>query len=217
MVEPTENRLQRRKQRTRTALIEAAKDLLAADRLNVAVLEITQAADVGLGSFYNHFDSKEQLFAAAIADVLETHGALLDQFTAALDDPAERFACSYRITGRLFRRSPQLCQVLLANGLKLISSDSGLAPRGRRDIAEAVAIGRFSVDDQELAVAAAGGALMGLGQLLRDEPGRDAALAADQLTEDLLRMFGLSAEDAHEICQRPLPDISALPAPDSAA
>ena len=26
------------------------------------VLEITQAADVGMGSFYNHFESKEELF-----------------------------------------------------------------------------------------------------------------------------------------------------------
>jgi len=35
----------------------------------VPVLEITQAADVGMGSFYNHFDSKEQLFEAAVGDV----------------------------------------------------------------------------------------------------------------------------------------------------
>ena len=46
------------------------------------VLEITQAADVGMGSFYNHFDSKEELFEAAVADVLDAHGALLDQLTA---------------------------------------------------------------------------------------------------------------------------------------
>ncbi len=43
------------------------------------VLEITQAADVGMGSFYNHFDSKEQLFQAAINEVLDAHGALLDR------------------------------------------------------------------------------------------------------------------------------------------
>ena len=31
-------------------------------------LEITQAADVGMGSFYNHFESKDELFEAAVAD-----------------------------------------------------------------------------------------------------------------------------------------------------
>src|SRR5262249_52129153 len=40
------NRLERRKQRTRAALIQAAQGLIAAGKLNVPVLEITQAADV---------------------------------------------------------------------------------------------------------------------------------------------------------------------------
>src|ERR1700743_1156117 len=101
------SRLERRKQRTRTALVKAAQRLIAEGKINVPVLEITKAADVGMGSFYNHFDSKEQLFEAAVADVLDAHGALLDRLTAAIDDPAEMFATSYRLTGRLFRRRPQ--------------------------------------------------------------------------------------------------------------
>ena len=65
------NRLERRKQRTRAALIKAAQAFIAAGKLNVPVLEITQAADVGMGSFYNHFESKEELFDAAVAEVLD--------------------------------------------------------------------------------------------------------------------------------------------------
>ena len=45
------NRLDRRKARTRAALIAAAQKLIAEGRTNVPVLEITQAADVGMGSF----------------------------------------------------------------------------------------------------------------------------------------------------------------------
>jgi AcrR family transcriptional regulator len=211
------NRLERRKQRTRAALIQAAQAFLAAGKSNVPVLEITQAADVGMGSFYNHFDSKEELFEAAVADVLDNHGALLDQLTAGMDDPAEKFACSFRLTGRLFRRRPQESRVMLANGLSLISSERGLAPRALRDITEAVEAGRFHVDDPRRSLAVAGGALMGIGQLLQDDPTRDDAFTADQVTEDVLRLFGLSAEEAHEICQRPLPDIEGLTLPDSAA
>ena len=84
------NRLERRKQRTRAALIQAAQAFIAAGKFNVPVLEITQAADVGMGSFYNHFDSKEELFEAAVADVLDTHGALLDQLTARSTTPPRR-------------------------------------------------------------------------------------------------------------------------------
>src|ERR1700742_2774667 len=123
------NRLERRKQRTRAALIQAAQALIAAGRLNVPVLEITQAADVGMGSFYNHFESKEELFATAVADVLDSHGALLDQLTESIDDPAETFACSFRLTGRLFRRRPQESQILLVTGLTLMSLERGLGPR----------------------------------------------------------------------------------------
>ena len=211
------NRLERRKQRTRAALIQAAQGFIASGKLNVPVLEITQAADVGMGSFYNHFDSKEELFEAAVADVLDNHGALLDRLTGSIDDPAETFACSFRLTGRLFRRRPQESQILLVSGLNLMASDRGLGPRAQRDIAAAAATGRFTVDDPKLAMALAAGALLGLGKLLQDERERDDAAAADRVTEDVLRLFGLPAGEAHEICQRPLPDIDGVPPPDSAA
>jgi len=200
------NRLERRKQRTRAALVKAAQRLIAEGRVNVPVLEITQAADVGMGSFYNHFDSKEQLFEAAIADVLDAHGAMLDRLTESIEDPAETFATSFRLTGRLFRQRPQESEILLANGPALLSSQRGLAPRALRDIKAGVDAGRFQVDDPELALAMAGGALLGLGKLLRDDPHRDDARAADTVTENLLRLFGLSADEAHAVCRRPLPD-----------
>ena len=202
------NRLERRKQRTRAALIQAAQAFIGAGKLNVPVLEITQAADVGMGSFYNHFDSKDELFAAAVNEVLDAHGGLLDQITESLDDPAETFACSFRLTGRLFRRRPQESRVLLANGVSLMSSDRGLAPRALRDIIAGARASRFRIDDPKLALAVAGGALMGLGQLLADEPDRDDAQAADRVTEDVLRLFGMDADEAHDICQRPLPDLN---------
>ncbi len=203
--EPT-NRLERRKQRTRVALIKAAQRLIAEGKVNVPVLEITQAADVGMGSFYNHFDSKEQLFEAAITDVLDAHGAMLDRLTASIEDPAETFATSFRLTGRLFRHRPQESEILLANGPALLSSDRGLAPRALRDIKAGADAGRFNVDDPELALAIAGGALLGLGKLLRDNPDRDDARATDTVAENVLRLFGLSAEEAHQLCQHPLPD-----------
>lgn len=205
------NRLERRKQRTRAALIKAAQSFIAAGKLNAPILEITQAADVGMGSFYNHFDSKEQLFEAAVAEALDAHGALLDALTAGIDDPAEIFACSFRLTGRIFRRRPVETTILLASGFDVITSDRGLGPRALRDINGAVRAGRFTVDDPELALAVAGGALLGMGKLLCDQPDRDDAATADKVTEDVLRMLGLSIDDAREVCRRPLPDLDRLP------
>lgn len=201
------NRLERSKARTRTALVRAAQTFIAAGKLNVPILELTQAADVGMGSFYNHFDSREQLYQAAVEDALERYGAVLDELTVGLDDPAHVFAQSFRLTGRLHRRSPELSKVLLGNGLALAGSDKGLAPRARRDIVDGVRAGRFSVGDPELAMVIVAGAALVLGQLLHDHRERDDAQATDRVTEDLLRMLGLPPDEAHEICQRPLPDL----------
>src|SRR6185312_11931753 len=153
-----QNRLERRKMRTRAALIRAAQAFMAEGKVNVPVLEITQAADVGMGSFYNHFESKEQLFQTAINEVLDVHGALLDRLTADDEDPAETFARSFRLTGRLFRKRPDMSKVLLNSGLALLSADRGLAPRALRDITDATRAGRFRVADPALALAVAAGA-----------------------------------------------------------
>ena len=204
------NRLTRRKQKTRAALVAAAQTFIAAGKLNVPVLEITQAADVGMGSFYNHFASKEELFEAALTEVLDMHGALLDELNRSLEDPAETFARSFRLTGRLFRQRPRESRVLLSSGLALLSSDRGVAPRARRDIIAAAKAGRFHVDDLGVTMAVVGGALLGLGQLLYDEPERDVADATDAMTVHVLTVLGLSTKEARRICALPLPDIDSL-------
>lgn len=199
------NRVERRKQRTRAALLQAAQAFIAAGKQNAPILEITQAADVGMGSFYNYFESKEELFAAAVTDVLDAQGAFLDALTESIVDPAERFACRYRLCGRLFRRQPQEARIMLSIGLSLLSSDRGLAPRARRDIVAASEAGRFTVEDPDIALAIAGGALLGLGQLLLDQPDRDDAPAADAVTRDVLRVMGMTAKQARTVTSHPLP------------
>jgi hypothetical protein len=67
------------------------------------------------------------------------------------------------------------------------------------------------VRDPELALTITAGAALCLGQLLHEHPERDDAEDTDQVTEDLLRMFGISADEAHEICRRPLPDANDQP------
>ena len=107
---PRVSRLDRRKARTRQALIDAAVRLIAEGRGDRAsIQEITEEADIGFGSFYNHFDSKEQLFQTASEEVLERWGQMIDRASAGITDPAELFAVGTRITGRLAgptRRSP---------------------------------------------------------------------------------------------------------------
>ena len=112
------SRLDRRKARTRGALIAAAREMLASrDPAEVSIQEITEAADVGFGSFYNHFDSKEQLFETASGEVLERWGQMIDRACAGISDPAELFAVSLRISGRLGWTHPEIGRFLTGAGL----------------------------------------------------------------------------------------------------
>src|SRR5271166_5529075 len=135
---PRVSRLDRRKARTRQALIDAAVRLIAegrGDRASIA--EITEEADIGFGSFYNHFDSKEQLFATASEEVLERWGQLIDRASAGLTDPAELFAVGTRISGRLGWTHPDIAGFLAGAGLDVLDVldiPTGLAPRALRDI-----------------------------------------------------------------------------------
>jgi hypothetical protein len=121
------------------------------------------------------------------------------------------FARSFRLMGRFHRRYPELSKVMLSRGGVTIASDRGMAPRALRDISAGQAGGRFAdVRDPMLAVVVAGGALLGLYRLLDADPGRDDGEAADLVAEDLLRMFGVPAAQAREICARPLPELPGL-------
>ena len=191
--------------------------MIAEGKVNVPVLEITKAADVGMGSFYNHFDSKEQLFEAAVADVLDGYGAMLDRLTESIEDPAETFATSFRLTGRLFRRRPQESQILLANGLALLSSERGLAPRALRDIKAGVEAGRSTSTTPNLPspwLAARCWDSETCCVTIRIATTRELPTP---VTENVLRLFGLSAAEAHAVCQSPLPDLEAWGQPDSTA
>lgn len=208
MVDVAGNRLDRRKARTRAALVAAARGLLASrDPAEVSIQEITDAADVGFGSFYNHFASKQELFDAAVGEVLEEHGAMLDRISAGIEDPAEVFATAVRMTARFPKTQPQIAKIIERTGLDYLANPDGLAPRARRDLKRAQAAGRFDIGDLDVALACTAGALFGVLHLASATGAGPRAIdrAADQLAVNLLRMFGLPAEEATRISQRRLP------------
>ncbi|MYS93424.1 MULTISPECIES: helix-turn-helix domain-containing protein, partial [Streptomyces] len=60
---PPSNRFERRRAETRRALIHAARQILAeTGDTSASIQAIAERADVGFGSFYNHFESKTELF-----------------------------------------------------------------------------------------------------------------------------------------------------------
>lgn len=205
------SRTERRKRHTRRQLLRAAQQLMAEGRTAVSVLDITTLADVGNGSFYNHFHTKEQLFEAAVTDVLDDHGALMDRLTEDIADPAEAFTQSFRLVGRLHRRFPELSKAVINRGLSMLTTDASLLPRARRDVNAAVKAGRFHVSDIELALSVVTGATLSLAVLLHEQPERDDAAAADAVTTYVLRALGVSEKDIASLIALPLPNWGLTP------
>ncbi len=207
---PRPSRLDRRKARTRLALIDAAARLIAEGRGDRAsIQEITEAADIGFGSFYNHFDSKDQLFATASGEVLERWGQMIDRACAGISDPALVFAVSFRISGRLGWTHPDMARFLIGRGLDLVDAPTGLAPRALRDVVAGRAAGRFTVPDAEIALSAVAGGLLGLLHQHERHPEHIDQAIVDQLAEAMLRMLGIPAAEAARLAALPLPEVGA--------
>lgn len=206
------SRFDRRRAQTRSALIAAAQELLVEGRTGVPIQEVTERADVGIGTFYNHFDSKDALFAAAIESALGQWAESLDAVDDGTTDPAALFARSFRLTGRLHRLEPQLSRVLLTQGHALSKSPDGMGPRARRDIRAAQVAGRFREVDVDRAMVVVTGAMIELGHLLHERPELDEATTVDGVTSDVLVALGLERAEAERLCGEPLPWVDPTPA-----
>jgi AcrR family transcriptional regulator len=206
------SRVERRKARTRAALIAAAQRFFAEQGgTDASIQDITDAADVGFGSFYNYFSTKSELFEVALEEAFETLASRIAEQLSGFDDPAVVFASSLRVSGRLHYTHPQLARVLMHATGRMMLSPMGLAAHAFNDIVAAQRAGRFTAMTPEVAVACAAGALVATLQLFDQVPDADVDGLTDEMAAGVLRMFGMSVEEAARIVAMPLPDPPAAP------
>ncbi len=202
--QPPLDRHARRRERTRAQLIEAAKALFARQGVdNTRINDITEQADVGFGSFYNHFDSKEAIVQTVLEDTIATQGAAVHAVTANLEDPAETVAVSHRYFVELARTDPDWAWLLIRMDVSHNVTLAALGPFAQRDIDRGVKAGRFNVPNKRVALFAAGGALLGVMRAVLD--GQAPKNADRHHAELVLRLLGLAPEDAAEIAHRNMP------------
>ena len=218
-----EPRGERRKRETRSRLLEAALKLMAEKGMEgVAINEITEAADVGFGSFYNHFASKEAIYAGLLDWVFEDFGNALDRLTQDIADPAEVISVCVRHTLLRARREPVWGQFLIREGISARLLERGLGQRLLRDIEKGVKAKRFPTDDiLMMCTSVAGTVLASISMELQlgSFPETEAAgfkrlgFSTDGLPErtaaTLLRTLGLDRAESEMIARRPLPSVEA--------
>src|SRR5688572_24945809 len=95
MAEPlrTESRSDRRKKRNRQALIEAGYEVMARKGVDAATMaEIAERADVGAGTVYNYFASKDDLAMAVMEQVMDRLAQRIEAVTDTFTDPGQVYA-----------------------------------------------------------------------------------------------------------------------------
>ncbi len=199
------SRSTRQKQKTRDRLIRAAMSVMAAKGADAATInDITEAADVGFGSFYNHFDSKEDILEAATNELFEAVGGKIDEAIYAIDDPCAALATAIRTFVGILMLKKDWARFIIRISAPPGYKRFGMYSRLSRDIQKIHASKRLEVSDPEVVTYAVGGAILFMvialieGDLPEaDAPKRIAAMA--------LRMLGEREDVIRTIVALPLP------------
>lgn len=198
-------RRDRRRQETRTALVTAARAVMARKGVEpTTIADITDEADVGFGTFYNYFKSKEEIVRAVIAASGDALGEAIDRHGASLD-VAEAVSIGIRTLLRRADEDQAWAGFVARLGHSSHDLLSGLTKRLLRDVRRGHRAGRFTVTGgPTLGLVVAGAVLSVLRARLEGVAGPEADR---ELAAHVLAMLGVPRDEATQIARRPLPVI----------
>nr|WP_246866033.1 TetR/AcrR family transcriptional regulator [Novosphingobium sp. SG720] len=209
-----EVKVDRRRLRTRSALIGAGQRLFAARSIDgVTIDDIVAAADVAKGSFYNHFDDKESL-AGAIVDLVqgdcerEVASANLD-----VTDPASRVARAMAALIRYARAHPDRYRSMVSLSKRRTNIEAPINAGLRRDIAAGLDVGQFSGITLQGGMLTVFGLIATAVEYLSATRARSAPPEiAREMAFILLRALGVSTRRAQSIAEKAVADLFPEPA-----
>ncbi|CAN5227030.1 hypothetical protein BH10PSE9_BH10PSE9_01980 [soil metagenome] len=184
-----------RRARTRAQILEAAEILLAERPLAaVTVDSVVEAADVAKGTFYYHFQSMEELAAAVGAKLAESFDELLASTTRGMRDPIARLSLSFAKFLDKAIADPAWARLVVQSSQTPAEFGTGIRAHLKADVAQAIAEGRVSIKDADLAADIVMGIWLHItrGTLER----RPDATLTDQALAAMLRALGVTQQSA---------------------
>ncbi len=207
----------RRRERTRRALLDAAREVVGEKGIDATTIgEIAERADVGFGSFYNHFGTKDDLVDALLEDAVVGHREVIDASNLAFSRPAELLANATYLTVHQAAVDPLWGWIVLRLGTGRLDLVAPLMVGLERDVREGIAAGDFGEASPELLMAVvAGSVLAAMGGRLTG-----TLVAQDEwpFVESVLRQVGLTPHAARSTVRRvqaarPLTSTASRPPP----
>jgi AcrR family transcriptional regulator len=192
---------QRRRQRTRARILEAAERLMRRRGVEaVTVQDITEAADVGHGTFYLHFESKPEVLRPLIEQLGERIHERVDRVAAPDRDPALRLASGIRIALHAIAEDPIWHWYVFRAGTPFRQLGEGMGAPPLEDVRRGVETGRFRVEDLRATWRFIDGAMIGVLSAWE----RLGADAAETTAELVLRSLGVPLDEAAHLARHPL-------------
>jgi AcrR family transcriptional regulator len=208
-VKKTETRVDRRRVRTRSALIGAGQRLFAAKSIDgVTIDDIVEAADVAKGSFYNHFDDKESL-AGTIVELV--HGDCEREVQLAntgITDPASRVARATAALIRYAKEHPDRYRSMVSLSKRRTNIEAPINAGLRHDIQTGLESGQFAgISVQGGMLAVFGLIATAVEHLSASKSPEAPAAIAREMAFMLLRALGTTPKRAQAIAEKAVEDL----------
>jgi AcrR family transcriptional regulator len=115
--DPAPNRFERRREKTRVELLEAAERVIARKGYhNTRIADIASEADVGLGTFYLHFKTKNEIFIELIDYGAGELRAQLIEAKAGVEDPAGKLRITINTILDAAAEAPESFRIVFGHG-----------------------------------------------------------------------------------------------------
>lgn len=195
-----------RQARNREALVQAGYRVMSKKGIDSATMqEIAKLADVGAGTVYSYFKSKDELAIAVLERLMHDLALRIEAVTNTFADPAQVYAFGVRTVIEAATGDIRWKQLLYRSEVMADAMYRCMGPFAIRDLENATKAGRFKVADAQLTWRMATHAIVGV------------SLAATQghLTDDvqqetvvrLLCMTGIGEAEAIDLANRKRPPL----------
>ena len=192
-----------KRERTRAKLLEAAYQVFATKELDaVTIDDIISAAGVARGTFYNYFQTREDVLKAVAASLAEAMNQTVWSQSTAITDPAERMAFAIRQFLHQAQRDDTWGWLIVRIGLIAAPLTETIHQGVRSDLEAGIQQQRFQVDSVQAAIdLVMGSGFMAIRSILEGQTPPDHP---EQVAKLILKTMGIADSEAAAIVSQEL-------------
>ena len=199
-------RVAKRQKRNRDALVSAGYKVMSAKGIDAATMqEIAALADVGAGTVYSYFKSKDELAIAVLERLMHDLALRIEAVTDTFHDPAQVYAFGVRTVIEAATTDIRWKQLLYRSEVIADAMFRCMGPFAIRDLQNATLAGRFRVADAPLTWRMAVHAIVGVSLAVTQD--HLPYEAQHETVVRLLCMTGIGEAEALDLASRERPSL----------